>query len=339
MRVELRRLWPWLIALAAYVLASPAAARDPQTLDALVAEVKRLQAAGAGNAAIARYVTGVIDRRITNGNGFEGDGARYWGYYTADSTIFDRWATYEDQRESLPEDCGHEFIARANWAWDLQYGHCAETSAIAYYVFKNAGISAMIMEVPGHSFTVIGAQPGARANDVNTWGPNAYIADGWYGDSISGRDGTGGIRVRHPWGRAQDDTRSDQTVTAYDSETRFEQCKHRGILAGRVTDANASPQKGAEVAFSGGTARNKVTTKADGTFAVRMVPEGNYDLSATTKDGASGSASAVVKGNMQLTFVTIVIRGGSKGTPGCVAGPIRIGGRGGPLQVQLPCPK
>ena len=210
------------LAVVACTLTGRAGASDG-SLDALVAEVKAMKAAGASNAAIAEHVTTAIDAHITVGNSAQGDWARYKGWYTNDDEIFDRWAKYEDERESLPEICGKEYEARAKWSWDLGYGHCAEISTITYYVFKNAGIPARIFEIPGHSFTAMGVGPDVKGNDIATWGPDAYISDGWYGKTIKATSAAGWFKDR--WGKLQDDRRTDVTVTSYDSPVRFDQCK------------------------------------------------------------------------------------------------------------------
>jgi hypothetical protein len=301
-----------VFALALVVIA-PVRAQDPDTLEAAAAEVAAMRERGASWREIAEYVTEVVDGRITNGNGMEGDFARYWDYYAGNDETFNRWTRYEDERERLPETPGREYEARARWAWDLRYGHCAETSAIAYLILRRGGVPARIMEIPGHSFTIVGDLPdGARVDDMTTWGNQVSIADGWYGQSGRVIDGINRNALpawdRGAWGFPRDPRRGDVTVTAYDSDVRYEQeFVSRGTITGSVIDAaTREPMVGATVDIHGDVVRTSTAAGAGGRFGQGRLPVGTYQVTARA-NGRSASASVTVQGRGAASSVELVL--------------------------------
>ncbi|MBV8757060.1 MAG: hypothetical protein JO257_07295, partial [Deltaproteobacteria bacterium] len=276
-----------MLAIAITVCAPRAIADDPNELDDVVAEVKAMRARGASNADIAAYVTGVVDRRITNFNSFEGDIAKTrswlssgeWRYIVNDGISgtgiaaspgtkaqpaidpdqapneFDRWEKFDEEREHVDVTPGRYYEDRARWAWKNGFGQCAENSAVTYYILKSAGIPAQMVEVPGHAFTVMGIAPDAKGEDLDTWGKDAYIVDSWHGISPQAQrsfDWRPGDNLRillNPFGTRYT-TRREFTTEKYDNPKIYAQWEHNGLVLGRVTDGK-KPLVGVAVTIAG----------------------------------------------------------------------------------------
>ncbi len=184
--------WPVvLLILSAFALMVPATAwgaslpdKDPETLDEAVQMVRSLNQAGVPRSDISGWLAGVLDRRIVNVNSLERMTipANWLGAFTesAEDKAFGEWRDRND----------FNYRNTAEWAWDNGLGQCSEHANTAYYILKQAGVSGnvRILTAPGHEFTVWGMRDGADPNDPTTWGPDAWVVDGWLGKALSGDD-------------------------------------------------------------------------------------------------------------------------------------------------------
>ena len=211
------------------VFAGMIAFPDPKTLDEFIKKVKYKMSIKDTNDQIARYVSGVIDRRIINVNSPEGwirELPEYWdtseGKDYVRTSFGDRIRRWERDRENFgsgrihdpfEDDDGRDYIHRAKWAWEGQLGACAETASIAYYVLKGAGIPVRIKRKPGHVFAVIGLGDMEDKNDPKDWPDGARVVDGWRGSSY-----TPAQARRSPWhGSKLDDPTRD-----YDNPRKYQ---------------------------------------------------------------------------------------------------------------------
>ena len=311
-----------LIAVGIIVVALPAARADeadPSTIDEVAVVVQRMKADGASNRKLAEYVTGVVDRRIVNGNGIV-EGTLY--RMTKDGQKADE--RFAKERNSLRAIPGREYESIAKWSWFLGYGNCAENAVIVYYIFKTAGIPARTFECAGggHAYTAIGLADGFDPTDLTTWGPDAYIADSWLGRTVTPEQG----RSMHfingvPWysfqSPAKSPTRSDVTVT-YDSPVRYENAYlRRGFIAGSVVDETTrAPIAGARVVVTADAAetgnRTAITlqTGADGVFRGppgQSLRAGHYRVGASLGSRTGVPVDAVVTGSHTTTEVVLLL--------------------------------
>ena len=162
-----------IILLAVYLLLvlSPLSAYggEPATLDEAVQLVKNLKAQGKSDQEIAQFVSKLVDKRIDNANTAEGFRRRGSGWVDDEG-----WKTHEKWKElrDKAEQGNFDYEGHAKWAWDLKYGQCGETSAIAYYILKKAGYeNVKILEnSKPHQWVVIGMDPKADPNDPEDLG-------------------------------------------------------------------------------------------------------------------------------------------------------------------------
>lgn len=304
---------------------------DPRTLDAAVAQVREMAAQGATNDELGRYVAGVVDRRITNGNSAEG--AWYRGIPGASG-----WATHRRFiRES--EDPGYiapEYLYRAEWAWRLGYGQCAEVAAIQYYLFHQAGIPARHVEVPGHAFTVIGLAPNARIGDFATWGANARVVDGWQANSFTAAalQGLRGLRDLSPAQVAQagrpvggrgvftpEEARQNYWIgyggsvrprdtTEINDNPAAARYLERGLLRVAIIGADGRALPGATVTLTGPETRSGIgSARTGGDVAFDTLRPGNYTVTATQPAGvtAQPAVTTAVIEERRLTKLTLTL--------------------------------
>jgi hypothetical protein len=167
----------------------------PATLDEAVQLVKNLKERQPppSNKEIAEFVSQLVDKRITNTND--------WGLPGSEADELEKTPAGKakikqvtDEREDfgrgLGSDYGNDYALRAEWARNLGYGRCDEIAAITYHILKEAGIQSIKAETSaggGHGFVVIGMAPGGDPGDPRTWGKDAYVADGWSGQSPDAR--------------------------------------------------------------------------------------------------------------------------------------------------------
>lgn len=164
---------------------SAAAADD--SLDAAVAKVKKMVDDGKPPAEIAQAVADIVDDQVTNVNS--------WERLTDWRNVFDFIPGVDNPKEAefdafrargIPE-----YDETAQWVWNSQYGQCEECACLAYYILNKSGVPGNYRIYTttagdsGHNFVVWGMKDGADHNDPNTWGPNAYVVDGWTGKSLS----------------------------------------------------------------------------------------------------------------------------------------------------------
>lgn len=301
--------------LALSLPAAVIASQDPASLAAVVDVVRGMRASGASNLEVGRYVSGVVDRRITNGNSLEGDFARYYDYYTDDSTTFRRWERYEAERESIAgASLGTDYSDRARWAWDLEYGHCGECASLSYYILKTAGYAPRIMEVPGHAFAVLGMGAGADPKRVDTWSEDAVVVDGWVGTSFPARliKGNWIYRgTRDPLDEGFDNQRDDVTG-AQDNPALYARYLRWAILSGRVelpASENATNYHVQAASATGSVARANVT--ANFTFDFPMLDAGPYNVTLVSADGKPATQSLRVElpGKKERKEIVLAVKG------------------------------
>ncbi len=156
---------------------------DPATLEEAAQIIRDMQEAGATDDFIARWLSKVLDRRITNVNSLERIG------------IPGNWIPWPWQSESAADKAFGEWRDRndfdhantAAWAWENRLGQCSECACTAYTILKRAGVTGnvRILTAPNHEFVVWGMNSGADPNDPTTWGDNARVVDGWLGSVLS----------------------------------------------------------------------------------------------------------------------------------------------------------
>ncbi|MCC6992996.1 MAG: hypothetical protein IT370_00065 [Deltaproteobacteria bacterium] len=299
-------------ALLLLVAPRRALAGDPESLDDVVAEVRRMKAAGASNRELAQYVVGVADRRITNGNSMEGGFARSWGFVRRDSTMDDMWENFDRNRERIEVIPGRAYESYARWAWGNRYGHCAENSALTYFIFKSAGIPARMLERPGHAFTAIGVVESADSGDLSTWGPDAWMVDSWTGIAVRAEH-AGGWRnsgnswrmLTHPFGRDKDPTRT--WIPGYDNEPEYQRWKTQGLLLGWVTSATTKNGVKVPITIVGeGLSKSLDSRNISGSFSA-FLPEGIYTVTATPSDGGKPASETVTMTRETRTRIALVL--------------------------------
>ena len=295
----------------------------PATLDDLVDSVRHFKEQRIPNRVLAEYLSGVIDRRITNLNSKEGTLFILLPFLSAGSARFDA------ERDKLEFPPGTEYEARARWAWNNGFGCCAETACIAYYVLKRAGIPCRLIEQPGHAFVLVGLAPNAQVGDARTWGDDTYIVDGWFGSQTSTFRAAEWIDRRENssfgtnyWGKPVDPRRSDETDT-FDAPKRLQKWQSTGVLAGSVVYADGRSAGGAQITVrstaSDAKPQNIVAT-ANGTFTTGL-PGGDYDVqavapaSANVAPAVSGVSRVRILGGRAQTQVTLTLRPPGPTTP------------------------
>ena len=308
----------WLVVgviVAAWLTVSPVAfSEDPDALEDVIAQVHKMHEDGRPNGDLAKYLTGVVGRRITRGN-------------SPVEIAKDAWRTeskidhFNKVREEIPSAPGRIYEAKAKWAWMRRYGNCAEAACIAYYVLKEAGVPARFIECTsgGHDFVMIGMDPNAKVNDADTWGDDAYFVDGWFPYGTSDMPARDWVKQREKgysplnfWGATRDPKREDVT-NSFDSPKQYDRFLHNGVLRGMVVDEGGKPAADASVSIRGeglpGGPRT-LTPKADGSFNT-LLPPGEYQVEATAPapSGPARFASDVVhiKPRNEQTDVYLVL--------------------------------
>jgi hypothetical protein len=174
------------------------------TLEYAVGWVRAMEAEGRPRQETAQWLAGVLDKRITNLNSPErmtlGEN---WIPFGAGEYL---WETSDQRFQAWRDQGNFDYADTAAWAWENQLGQCSEHANTAYYILREAGVAGnvRIFTAPGHEFAVWGIADGADPDDPSTWGPDAFIVDGWLGRAIQpseaatsryfkGSDGTGVI--------------------------------------------------------------------------------------------------------------------------------------------------
>jgi len=175
-----------VVALAGY--AAPAsAAPEFDTLEEAVSYVRGLASEGRSRQEIAGEVTAIVDSRITNVNSLERlkkwpNMVPFGSYFNSAEDDFD---TFRARSDSFDYD------KAAAWVWENQYGQCEECASLSYYLLKqaeadgNVRIFSSAEGQSGHNFVVWGVEDGADPNDPSTWGDDAYVVDGWQGETLN----------------------------------------------------------------------------------------------------------------------------------------------------------
>lgn len=158
---------------------------DPETLEDAIARVQALAREGRPREEIARWLSGVLDRRVTNLNSLERlslpENWRPWPITEFTSApkqeAFTEWNRRQEFRPG----------PTAEWTWKNRIGQCSEHAGTVYHILNQAGAGGTIRIVaaPNHEFVVWGMQEGANPNDPSTWGPDAFVIDGWLGNAFS----------------------------------------------------------------------------------------------------------------------------------------------------------
>jgi hypothetical protein len=172
--------------------------RACEGIDFIVVKTTELKNAGATDIHIAKFVNGVVDRRITSLNNFWKDpftflGQRsFWRHHE-----FDDWRDFHDTT----------YDTTAIWAWNNEMGNCEEFGSIVYYILKNSGIKCAIcgQEEGCHAFIVMNWDKTISLTDSRTWPKNVFVIDSWQGKVFNGNDayknkyimnnGKSGIRI------------------------------------------------------------------------------------------------------------------------------------------------
>lgn len=192
---------------------------EPQTLDEAIAQVRELDQAGIPRGEIAAWLSGVLDRRVTNLNSPERMGLlenwRPWPFTEVlPSPKQDAFTEWNKQQEYRPGPT-------AQWTWENQVGQCSEHAGTAYHILQEAGVSGSprIVAAPNHEFVVWGMQEGANPNDPSTWGPDAYVVDGWMGSSFTPDEITSNSYFKN----GEEDRQLNDVTTSFDeTATRWD---------------------------------------------------------------------------------------------------------------------
>jgi hypothetical protein len=153
------RVYLFLILLVVF---SPIYAKtevDENSLGQVIQRTKEMYESGVDKRSIAEWITRVTDERITSSNKLEALTRPVW------ASMQVKWVRND------PSNSG-EYFDVANNAWSRQYGNCEESSAIAYYILKKAGVkeNLRVLRTKGHSFCVWDMPAAAQTNDPSTWG-------------------------------------------------------------------------------------------------------------------------------------------------------------------------
>ena len=162
-------------------------ARADDSLESAAGTVQIMVDEGRPLADIAKIVTKIVDKRVTNANSLE--------RLTVWRNVLDFFPGVDNPKEKDLDDFRAkgmlEYYEIGQWVWESQYGQCEECACLAYLILKMTDVSGNYRILTttagnrGHAFVVLGMQDGADPNDPYTWGPNAYIIDGWTGKSLS----------------------------------------------------------------------------------------------------------------------------------------------------------
>jgi hypothetical protein len=287
---------------------------EPQTLDELKAQTKRMRELGADNSQIAEHVSGVVDRRLEATNKPWGESLFNPLKSGAIQDRKNRWQPIDDYmngrdgKPGKPVDDGKKYSTLAQLAWDNRVGNCAESAAVAYDVLKDTGIPVRIFNSSnggGHEFAVIGLAPGANPNDPSTWGSDARVVDGWIGRSLNSDEAKDnrfifGGTTTSSTGK---DIVSDQT-NGYDNPRAGEfaaELGSRGIVVVNVKNEKGEPVSGAAVKLNAQEAQ-EATTTSQGIVRFKCYP-GNVAIDAVPpKDSHLDKGT----GNAQVETLRIV---------------------------------
>lgn len=269
---------------------------DPASIEAAAARVRAMRggATPASNDDIARWVSGVVDRKLAAENRWylPGEGGmqlvdRVFG--TDKNERLERW---RNLRENKALDRVHPSDAEriAALAWETGIGNCNESAALSRAILKRAGIDARILQSSaGHDFAVIGLAPGAEPNDPNTWGPDARVVDGWTGRSYTPEEATrSSVHHGGGWGGGKKRVVVDLTNTYDDpgQQQRYEALAGKAVLRVFVRRARDGARvSGASITVSGAHSAASVTD-ASGVAHVGVVPMGSYTLAVSPPAGA-----------------------------------------------------
>lgn len=290
----------WRIAVCLLLFAHSAViAEDPATLEALITRVRTMQESGATNQAIASYLAGVTDRRLSSNNRFSLAGndfyTQLWDY--PGGTRTGRLLENPSQRDRDWRQDDREVISqsavtsKALWAWNNRVGNCNEAMSVTYYVLQQAGLLAQALEKPGHDYTVLGMAADANPNDPRTWGPNAVIVDGWTGEAVPAAQAVKNTRYVTANGEGVVFVSAGYNPRA---DTRYEEMDGKGIIRVFVKRQDEGVAvDGVSVAAGGVTA----TTGNGGRAVLTGVPAGVQVVSATPPGEAwlmPGSVSLTV---------------------------------------------
>lgn len=192
----------------------PSASRLPDNIDGMVKIVQEMQRSGTPPAAISQWLSEAMDNRVTNMNSFERMSLpENWvpfGLYTPSNDKFDKWRS----------QANYDYEATAKWTWENQVGQCGEHACTAYYILKKAGVpgNVRILTAPGHEICVWGMADGANPSDPRSWGPNAYVVDGWLGYALTPEEAAKNKYIKNEDG-AEERHINDYT-TSFDKQAR-----------------------------------------------------------------------------------------------------------------------
>ena len=270
---------------------------EPKTLNQAVDNVKKMKSGRSSTQEIAAYVSTIIDDRLlalNQGTELTATEIFYGKDYIED--LDRRWnAERESSGGRVPQlnadpalgrpvfgnDDGLDYVHRAEWAWSLEAGNCEESASIAYYIFKKAGIPARFITNGGHSYVIIGFKddydPEKDAADPGDWGAQAYVVDGWTGSAWS--SSTAAWHYLYHRGKDNIDFTADRdNPDRYQSYQDMARKGHVQIIVNNAKTGAAID--GLTVLIESGNNRMSGQTSNGGSVTFKMVPEGNYKITA-----------------------------------------------------------
>ncbi|MGM5488332.1 MAG: toxin-antitoxin system YwqK family antitoxin [Nanobdellota archaeon] len=158
----------------------------PASLDEAVQNIEGMIDKGNSTTMIALTVASYVDHRIINNNDFERMTiASNWIPFGGDSEEEKRFLRWRDEEQGADK----QYDEIAQWAWENEYGQCAENAATVYYILKHAGITdARIFSSGDHAFVVWGLGLEEDPNNITNWDDDVIIADSWQHGLITGKD-------------------------------------------------------------------------------------------------------------------------------------------------------
>lgn len=291
---------------------------DPTSIENAISQVKQMQRTGASNSQVASYLSGVVDRRmiapdmITPGEGL--------------ITALDPWNKREliERHSRYRNPSGPQVrrigaspdVERARWAWANGVGNCEEAASATFSILNRAGIPVRYVRSSasgGHAFSVIGLADGANINDPSSWGPDAFVVDGWTGSALSAEQAR-----NSPWhGRDQRQAYEDWVPARLTDVTdeehkpevdrRFNEMAGKGVLSLIVVNPAGRPVGGArvQVATDKGTF-TAVTTAGGGTYV--DLPAGGVTISIDPPENAGLSSTGATATIQERLFTQLTVK-------------------------------
>lgn len=313
---------------------------DPTSLENAISQVRQMQSSGVSNSQIASYLSGVVDRRMIAPDMFTpGEGLitaldpwnkrelieRHWRYRNPAGPQVRRIGASPD-------------IERARWSWANGVGNCEEAASTTFSILNRAGIPVRYVRSNargGHAFSVIGLADGANINDPSSWGPDAFVVDGWTGSALSAEQARNsrwhcrGDTIPAKFTEYEDEWTPSSGVENYipakltdvtdeehkpEMDRRWNEMAGKGVLSLIVVNGSGHRVSGARVKVATGRGAFTAATGGGGDAQLDL-PTGNVTISIdppANADLGSSSATATIQ---ERLFTQVTVKLSERSTP------------------------